>query len=242
MKKTIKVLIIILILFVGSFTFTGCESKEDKKVITDYNGVYKKGKNTFNVISINDKTLKYYVIDEYDNKNYGTLEFKNGVAINDDFDEVVKLTLKGKDLVVETKNVTNFKDGVYKKISDMTLDKYYNENYGLDKYFGNKYTGKYTNEDGTVYIYQPIKKYITFVSNIKEHIVSCEINLEEHEDLTCDIIDEKYKISLDNNTLTYIAVNNDESLNYTGTFTKDGELSKLEIIENFDPFYLFDEE
>lgn len=234
-----KILIIMLILSI--LVITGCEKekkdkKEDIKVsINSFDGVYKNGKNKLYIVATKDDELEYYVIDELDNKNYGVLEYKDNVG-TDTFEEDITMKLDNdNNIVVSTSKDSNFKSGTYKKSGEYNLDKYFEESYGKEEIYNNKYNGEYTNEDGTIYMYQPKDKAMIFLVRFGEDETSCEAEVDKKGIITCEIIDSKYTLKLDGDKLTYSKESKEEG-NYKKVFNKKGTLDKKKIINIFDPY------
>ena len=241
MKKNFKILMIVVLLLMA---LTGCESNnQGTKLdgINAYNGVYKNEKTTLYVIATDKDELEYYFLDSNDDKNYGSLKYKGGKAIYEFIDEIIKLTLDNDTLLVETENVEDIPNGTYNRVSNYTIDQYYEDCYGFSKYIDSKYSGKYTNNDGKVYMYQPIKNHIEIFASVKDSIVECYVDFDEQDDLSCEIFDTKYIFDLDNDKLTF-KIESTEGANYDGVFTKTGSMTKTEIINNFSPFTLLYEE
>lgn len=237
MKKVFYLLVVGLLL-----VLTGCGAKEKPVTYIDYPGIYEQGNEKIYIVAMNQKELRYYVQREGGYKYNGYLKFKNGQYVNDEFDEVVKVKLVKGDLVVETENFDYFSDGVFKRIGDFTLDEYFNETYGRLEYFDSKYSGKFKNNDGMIYIYQPDKDYVEFEVEMPEASVGCEVNLNEltDDDLVCTIFEDVYTLKIDGDKLTYTADTENEDDKYSGEFMRDGKLTKEDVIDKFQPFGMFD--
>lgn len=231
--------IFVLVFLIG--LFAGCTPETKEITSSSFNGIYEYKHNKLYVVALDKDNLEFYYTDEYDNKNFGKLFFQNDIAKSDDFIEAVTLRLDDNKLIVDAQNIDNLSSGTYKKIKDYTIDKYYEDAYGLSKYYGSKYTGKFKNGKDTVYIYQPRENYVVFNSEIEGASTYCEIKLEDKNDLKCQIFDSEYTLKLDDNKLYYTA-KYETSENYEGIFTKEGTLSKKEIIKNFEPFQASDEQ
>ncbi len=246
MKKRI---LLFLVLILGFTTLVGCELENEnenneteiKKVTSaaQYNGVYENGEYTFHILPIDDTRLKYYITNASNDKMYGRLEYKDGIAIYEEFNEKVKVTLNNNKILVEAENMADFPEGTYKYIEECTVDDFYENVNGLNKYFDSKYAGIYTNGDYTIYVYQPISKYMEFYAKVNHSNTSCESEYTKGQDLECAIESTKYIVKLGDNEITYIVDSKDEKEKYEGKFTKTSKITKKEIIEIFDPFYFF---
>ena len=235
MKKKI----ILIIMFMGIFITFGCGTKKEeiaKTGINKYDGYYVKGKNKFYLVATSKNTLEYCVADKDNNRMCGSLSYEDKKVESEE--DGVKLKLNGNTLEIKT---DNYFKGTYKKKKDYTIDEFYNTNYGLDKYYGNKYTGKYTNGEDTIYIYQAAKKHINFKFINNSETVDCEASFDKKENIVCEIFDTKYIIKVSGDKLTYDVKSDDKEKNINKIFTKDGTLTKKEIIDIFDPFYMLDE-
>ena len=236
-----KVLILLLISFIGILGLTGCNEenkengeKENKSKAENYNGVYEKDQIKLYVAAIDEKKLAYYLVDESqeDTLVSGTLDYKNNFVIEEQFDESIKLTLDGENVVVET-NMEDISSGTYKRVESYDLDKHYGKCYGSNEYYGNKYTGKFTNEEGEVYIYQADQNNFNIISDIGEYYVIAEdAELNDKGDVVFNIIDSYYTITIDGDQLIYKKVDK-KAGNYEGTFTKSASLTKKDIINKF---------
>ncbi len=243
---------VILVLLFSLTALMGCEKdptnkKENNNIpstelttkSSKYNGIYEQGKYKFYIISLADDKLEYYITNEYDDKLCGRLEYKDDMAIYEEFDEILKIKLDGDNILVESKNVGEFPDGLYKRKGNYTINEFYENIYGLSKYFNSKISGKYTNGENIIYVYQPISKYVEFYAKANRANVSCEAKYEAGKDLICKLFETTYTIKLGEDKLTYIIDSDDEKENYKGEFVKTGELSREEIMDIFDPFGLF---
>ena len=229
----------VLVFLIG--TFIGCTPEEKEITSSSFNGVYEYKQNKLYVVALDKENLEFFYTDEYGDKNFGKLLFRNEIAKSDDFFEAITLRFDNNNLVIEVQNIDNLSSGTYKKIKDYTLDDYYEDAYGLSKYYGSKYTGKFINGKDTIYLYQPREDYVVFNSEVADASTYCEIKLDEQKNLKCQIFDSKYILKLDGNKLYYTA-DYETSENYEGIFTKEGSLSKQEIIKNFEPFQASDKE
>ena len=124
-----------------------------------------------------------------------------------------------------------FDAGTYKKSGNYDLDQYYKDCYGKEEYLNSKFTGKFTNNDGTVYMYQPVKDTVIFVVETENDSVSCDGEVSGNK-VTCKIFDTKYSLEVNDDKLEYV-ISGDKS--YTGTFTKN-PLTKKDIIAYFDVY------
>ena len=248
MKKRI---IVLLVLILGFTTLVGCEKEsengnenknpetEEKISAVKYNGVYKNGEFTFHILPIDENQMKYYITNANNDKIYGRLEFKDDTAIYEESDKKVKVTLKDDKILVEAENMADYPEGTYTYAEACTTEDFYENVYGLSKYFDSKIAGTYTNGEDKIYIYQPISKYIEINARASNVIVSYESKYVEGQEFKCEVDGIKYIVKLGDNELTYTIISADGETKYEKNFTKTGRLTKSEIIEIFDPFYFF---
>ena len=242
MKK--KILLILLVL--GLFIISGCsdDKKEETKPtvkITDFNGIYKNGKNEMHIVATGKETLEYYVIDELENRNYGTLTFNKGIAANDDIDNLITVQLNDKNIEMKIENKENYPDGKYERTGNYSLDEFYIDSYGKEEFLKSKFNGKFIDGEDSVYSYQPNKNHIIYFVTLGEDMISCEGELDEDDDVLCTIIDTKYILRVDGDKLTFKAKSKNKKDNYEKTFTKEKALTKEDIINSFEPFETLDD-
>lgn len=248
MKKRI---ILFLVLILGFTTLVGCEKEsengnenknpetEEKISAVKYNGVYKNGEFTFHILPIDEDRLEYYITNANNDRIYGRLECKDDTAIYEESDKKVKVKLKGDKIIVEAENMIDYPEGTYKYVEACTTEDFYENVYGLSKYFDSKIAGMYTNGADKIYIYQPISKYIEINARASNVIVSYESKYVEGQEFKCEIDGIKYIVKLCDNELTYTIISKEGETTYENKFTKTSRLTKSEIIEIFNPFYFF---
>lgn len=237
MKRILRVFIISLIMIIELIWFTGCETSKKEISASSFNGVYEYNQTKLYITAIDKDSLEYYFTNDNKEKEYGTLYYYNETIKNRDFDEYIQISLDNDNLVVDTTNGNILKSGTYKKIKEYSLDEFFEETYGYDKYYNSKYIGKFTNENGVVYIYQPDEKYVRLFSDIDNSITYWELNIDDDGYLYSDDFETEFTIKINDNQLYYMIRSDEDKYNYEGTFIKEGILSKNDIINIFEPYY-----
>ena len=198
-----------------------------------FNGVYTFGEDTVKLFAKSKDKISCRA----NNKSigFGTLDYENGSASYSFFEESVTIRLNNDGIIVES-NVDDLKSGTYTKKSDYTLDDYFKERYGTDAYLNGKYTGKFTADNSTVYLYQSDAKSINMEAELESNsFVSTGFDIGT-EIMTSEIIDSVYELKVFDDKISLVKKEKGKVV-YEKELKKVSSLSKADIIENFDePF------
>ena len=146
------------------------------------------------------------------------------------FGDVLEISLSedGKSISLsDTSRDSNFKNGKYEKISEYTLDNYYTDKYGDEKYLSSQLSGVYEKEDRTMYLLQLNEETVRVYSDGGSNgIIDMEFSIQGNK-LVEEFFDDIYEITFGDDKITFSG-----SETYDGEYKKAGELTKEIVVNN----------
>ncbi len=202
---------------------------EDKEIA--FNGVYEYEGTTIKLYQTDKKTLYYDIsYDEGAGSITSNAKISGKSASDEMFDTNYKFTITETGLEF-TSNSEDLKSGTYTKKTDYTVSDYFTDNYGDVKYLNNKYNGEYTFGDIKAYMYQSDEEEVRLYLYGGPGMSDLRYEIGKDGVLTCEHFDDKYEVTLGDNSFTLKVVEG-ESSEFAGTYTKVKTMTMEDIIAN----------
>ena len=221
------------------------DNKEDE--ILTYNGLYQNGSIDVRVYKIDDfssgvyskkSTIKLNIVGENINISTYFDDIVDNKATSKNLDEEITIEFKkdeiiltGNDKLIEKKERN--KNGIYKKIGEYSKEDYYNDFIGDSTLLSSNYSGKYSLNGITLYLYQ------TQIDEVRMFLIGNGNNsigyLGTYFSLENEVLQEKYlngkeistEIKFDGNNLIFTSKDYPD---LDGTYVKDGNILIDDII------------
>ena len=206
------------------------ETKQEPVKTISFSGVYQKGNEKVKIYQKKDDSIAFNL----EKDDYGVVfdgAVVNGKIIQSILENNYTLSLQNGNLKIET-NDTKIEAGDYSKISDYTINDYFNDNYGNETLLNSKYNGEFKQDSITAYLYQKDETTVRLSLNKNIDFLALDFTIDANGKLTSELFDNKYEIEVTDNSFTFKETSKEEK-KYDGVYTKVKALTIEEIIEKF---------
>ncbi|MBR2828731.1 MAG: hypothetical protein IKE70_05820, partial [Bacilli bacterium] len=221
----------VVLIFIPKSNSSSNKEMNENATVKDYVGIYKNENGKAYLYSKDGKEVSVNM--ELDNYSFSSqTEIENGkltmVIIEDK--TTISLSKDNKTIFV-TSDIKELKNISFTKEKEYTKEDFYQKNYGNIELLDSKYNGIYKKDNKELRIYQ--KNEDSTRVYVKEENSSMDIEFKIIGDNTLEgeVLEEKYKIILEDDKITFETINGEKT--FDGTYTKEGTQTIDDIIKEY---------